>query len=485
MNELSTEIIKKSNIKSYIKVLIMVILVLVISSLPPFGAITPLGMKVLGIFVGVLYGWCVLDTLWVSIFAVIAIGYTCNSVLDAVGAGFGNQIALMALMTAILGGALDSCKITDLICNWCLTRNFVKGRPWALVVMILVAGALIGAFASSIAGTFLLWMVIIKLADICHYEKGCKEIAFLISMVVIVPAVASNCIPFQPGAIFFNGFLMQGIGSTASYAPFLTYQLIVSFLTFAIVTVLAKYVWKMDLSRFNISDEMRDELRKKPITYEQKAGLVAIIAFFLLLLLPGILPKTIPGMTFLSKMGIVGIAGAILIVLAIMRNSEGKSLININKCHSAVPWNVMWLMVAITPLSNALKSEETGIMATITQYTMPIFSNISLTAFFIGSTVILALLTQVSVNMVLGAVFVPFLTSICVQLGGNPYVLFMMLYAGINMAFLTPAASSYGALMHGHEWTKGKNAYIIGAVNLVVMLVILSVIGIPLGNLLF
>ena len=87
--------------------------------------------------------------------------------------------------------------------------------------------------------------------------------------------------------------------------------------------------------------------------------------------------------------------------------------------------------------------------------------------------------------MVLGAVFVPFLTSICVQLGGNPYVLFMMLYAGINMAFLTPAASSYGALMHGHEWTKGKNAYIIGAVNLVVMLVILSVIGIPLGNLLF
>ena len=114
---MSTEIIKKSNIKSYIKVLIMVILVLVISSLPPFGAITPLGMKVLGIFVGVLYGWCVLDTLWVSIFAVIAIGYTCNSVLDAVGAGFGNQIALMALMTAILGGVLDSCKITDLICN--------------------------------------------------------------------------------------------------------------------------------------------------------------------------------------------------------------------------------------------------------------------------------------------------------------------------------------------------------------------------------
>lgn len=482
---MSTEIIKKSNLLSYIKVLIMVILVLGIGSLPPFGSITPLGMKVLGIFIGALYGWCILDTLWVSIFAVIAIGYTCSTVLGAVGAGFGNQIALMSLMTAILGGALDSCKITDLICNWCLTRNVVKGRPWALVAMILIAGALIGAFASSIAGTFLLWMVILKLADMCHYEKGCKEIAFLISMVVIVPAVASNCIPFQPGAIFFNGFLMQGIGSTAGYAPFLAYQLIVSILTFVVVTLLAKFVWKLDLSRFNISDEMREELKNTPVSYEQKVGLVAVLVFFLMLLLPGILPKTIPGMAFLSSMGIVGVAGAILIVLTVMRNSQGKSLININRCHSAVPWNVIWLMVAITPLSDALKSEETGIMTTITQYTMPIFSNISLTAFFIGSTVILALLTQVSVNMVLGAVFVPFLTSICAQLGGNPYVLFMMLYAGINMAFLTPAASAYGALMHGHEWTKGKNAYLIGAVNLAVMLIILSTIGIPLGELLF
>lgn len=482
---LSAELIKKSNWLSYIKVLIMVILVLGIGSLPPFGSITPLGMKVLGIFIGSLYGWCVLDTLWVSIFAVIAIGFTCSSVIEALGAGFSSQIALMALPATLIGGALDSCKITDLVCNWCLTRKIIKGRPWVLVSMILIIAALIGAFASIIAGTFLLWMVILKLADICHYEKGSKEIAFLIGMVVIIASVAGNCIPFRPGAIFFNGTLMQGIGSTAEYAPFLVYQLVVSALTFVIVTLLARYVWKLDFSRFNISDEMCDELKSVPIVYEQKVGMVAVIAFFLMLLLPGILPKNFPGMDFLNSMGLVGVAGALLILLTVMRNSEGKSLIDINKCHSAVPWNVIWLMVAIAPVSDALKSEETGIMTTIVQYTMPIFSNISLNVFFIGATVILALLTQISVNMVLAAVFVPFLTSVCVQLGGNPYVLFMMIYAGINMAFLTPAASAYGALMHGHDWIKGKNAYIIGAVNLVVMLIVLAVIGIPLGNLLF
>lgn len=476
---------KSNNMKSYLKVLVMFLITIIIALLPPFGAITPLGMKVLGVFVGVLYGWCVLDTLWVSIYAMVILGVLFNNVLGTFGSGFSNQITLMCLITAILGGALDSLKITDLLCNWCLTRDFLKGRPWALVSMILVAGALIGALASSIAGTFLLWVIILRLADICNYEKGCKEMAFLLGMVVIVPAVASNCIPFQPGAIFFCSFLTQGTGLTVGYGSFLIYQLTISALVFIAVVLLGKFVWKLDFSRFNISEEMREELLNQKVTYEQKVGLISVLAFFILLLAPGILPKTIPGMALLSKLGIVGVGGILLVILTIMRNSEGKSLINLNTCHHAVPWNVVWLMAAIAPLSDALKSADTGIMATITQMTMPIFQNISMTALYIGSAVILCLLTQVSVNMVLGAVFIPFLTSICAQLGGNPYILFMMLYVGINMAFLTPAASAYGALMHGHDWVKGKNGYIIGAVNMIVTLIILSVVGIPLGNLLF
>lgn len=351
---------KSNNMKSYLKVLVMFLITIIIALLPPFGAITPLGMKVLGVFVGVLYGWCVLDTLWVSIYAMVILGVLFNNVLGTFGSGLSNQITLMCLITAILGGALDSLKITDLLCNWCLTRDFLKGRPWALVSMILVAGALIGALASSIAGTFLLWVIILRLADICNYEKGCKEMAFLLGMVVIVPAVASNCIPFQPGAIFFCSFLTQGTGLTVGYGSFLIYQLTISALVFIAVVLLGKFVWKLDFSRFNISEEMREELLNQKVTYEQKVGLISVLAFFILLLAPGILPKTIPGMALLSKLGIVGVGGILLVILTVMRNSEGKSLINLNTCHHAVPWNVVWLMAAIAPLSDALKSADTG-----------------------------------------------------------------------------------------------------------------------------
>lgn len=149
---MATGNVKRSNWISYIKVFIMVVLVIGIGSLPPFGQITPIGMKVLGIFVGCLYGWCVLDILWVSIFSLIAIGMTCSTVLGAFGVGWSNMITLMALVTSLIGGAMNSCKITDLFCNWCITRKIVKGRPWVLLAMNFDRRCFSWGFASSVAG---------------------------------------------------------------------------------------------------------------------------------------------------------------------------------------------------------------------------------------------------------------------------------------------------------------------------------------------
>ena len=44
------------NTKSYIHVAIMLALMLGIGYLPPFAQVTPLGMKVLGVFLGLVYG---------------------------------------------------------------------------------------------------------------------------------------------------------------------------------------------------------------------------------------------------------------------------------------------------------------------------------------------------------------------------------------------------------------------------------------------
>lgn len=44
--------------------------------LEPFGAITPNGMRILGIFLSLIYGWTTVGTLWPSMIGILAMGFT-------------------------------------------------------------------------------------------------------------------------------------------------------------------------------------------------------------------------------------------------------------------------------------------------------------------------------------------------------------------------------------------------------------------------
>ncbi len=58
----------------YINVVIYLVILFGIGLIPPFGAITELGMKVLGVFIATIYGWMTLGLIWPSIFALVALG---------------------------------------------------------------------------------------------------------------------------------------------------------------------------------------------------------------------------------------------------------------------------------------------------------------------------------------------------------------------------------------------------------------------------
>ena len=182
----------------------------------------------------------------------------------------------------------------------------------------------------------------------------------------------------------------------------------------------------------------------------------------------------------LQKLGLTGVAILIMIFFALLKDEHGKHVISLENCHNYVPWPVFWLIAFAMPLGNAIKSPDSGIMATITNFVTPLFDNVNIYVFMILAMVLVGVLTQVSNNMVLGAIFIPVFTNICIQMGGNPYVLFLMLMYSVNCAYCTPAASFQGALVHGNENVSKKYAYLIGFTALVVTWVACLVM-IPLG----
>ena len=73
---MSVKTAKNVNVKEWIYIAIMFILFFGTQFLPPFGLITELGMKVLGVFFGLLWGWVFVDIVWSSLLGFFILALT-------------------------------------------------------------------------------------------------------------------------------------------------------------------------------------------------------------------------------------------------------------------------------------------------------------------------------------------------------------------------------------------------------------------------
>lgn len=219
------------------------------------------------------------------------------------------------------------------------------------------------------------------------------------------------------------------------------------------------------------------------MTSQQKIATVVFLGFILGLMLPSILPKTIPGIALLSQMGIIGLGTICMIVLAIAKTKENKSYVDIPHLVSNVNWELVILVGATMPLCNALEAEECGVLKTVIGWMTQTFSGLSGIMFLVVVIALFLVATQVAHNMVLMLVFTPVLTKMGLSFGLNPMLVMMVIVYTAMSAYATPAASSQAALIFGNnEWIKTKDAYLNGFIIIFVSFIVLVSVAIPLGQ---
>ena len=123
-------------------------------------------------------------------------------------------------------------------------------------------------------------------------------------------------------------------------------------------------------------------------------------------------------------------------------------------------------------------------MTTVNLALTPILSQLGVTALIIIATITIGILTQFLHNVVMGALFIPFLAPLTANLGGNPHTLFFMIYLVLCCAYATPAGSMMAGLLFGNKDVPVKDSYLFGWLFLIVTIIILICL-MPLCNLLF
>lgn len=365
-----------------------------------------------------------------------------------------------------------------------LTRKLFRKQPWLLICGLVLTSYVLGLCGVAIAAVLILWSVVLQIADEGHFDRGDKLITFIILMIAAANFSGVFSLPFHATTMIFEGYFIDTTDLTFSTAQFILVSVVTTGLVLAIMLLCGKFVFRMDASKFRMPEETIEKMEHETIETRAKIGFVTLIVYMLCLVVPSVFPN-MPGASFAQALGIGGWSLLALLVLAVV-SVQGKTIIDLPKTWTQyIDWSLLLLLSVTFPLADAMRSEETGIMSSLMAAVMPVVSEMSLFSFMVLSMILLGIITQFAHNIVLAAMFTPFLIPICIQLGGNPYVLFFLMFFSLNASYCTPVASFQSAMVHGFEATNKKYAYIFGIVFSVLTWIVLTVVTIPLAGVMF
>jgi sodium-dependent dicarboxylate transporter 2/3/5 len=432
-----------------------------------------------------MYGWIACDLVWPSILGLLFLGLSDYSTVNGVFGTIFNDSVMQTLMCFLIAGLLNCFGITDYIAGKLMSAKMIIGHPWRMVSMFFVGAAVLSALSSSVAAIFIMWSIFTKTAEKVGYGKQDRFVAFVIAGIVYSSVLASMVLPFKSTTIAYMNFAKSAIEISVPTIPYIIYMLAFNIIAIALYMIIAKIIFKVDISKFLGNEDHFAYMRGKKATKDEKIGMLFIAGFIIPLLWPGIFPKEWAITQLFSSLGIIGVIAVLLTIGSFLRDEDGNQIAPVSKLMNSVGWDMIFLLAATFPMAAAMRSADCGIMATVNAYIVPMVSGMGATTLILAMTLVLGLVTQVTHNGVLAAMFMPFLIPIFAGLGGNPVVGWFLLYVILQSAYATPAVSMYSGIIFGNEAFKGNNfGYLLGFTMFFVCYALLA-ISLPVLNMIF
>lgn len=472
----------------YVHVIVYFVLTFGFGLLPPIG-VTAYGMKIIGVFLGLIYGWTFLGFVWPSLFSMIALGFTgYNTPPNIIAAGIGHPTVLFTIFVFIFVEYCRASGLNDTMAKWLLSRKLFIGRPWIFFLSILLGTFIISIGVGAIGAVFIISGILYTMCDEVGYKKGDDFPAYLLAGVCIAGVLSFAASPWL-GQILLGIMTLDTLsgGSCAiSYASIMIVAFPLCILTIILYTAIIRFVFRPDVSpMMRLTSEYLNTIAKDiHVDIEQKIAAVSLLVFMVLMLAPGFLPKGTVAASFFSKFSLSAGVAAILAVLSIIRVNK-KPVLNFIACaRNGVNWSIVVMLGAALPVSGALDAEGTGVSELLTGLLGGLLNGDNVLGFLIIFIIICVIATQFTHNVTIVLVGVPILWNICQMTNLNPIGSNILLFLASSIAFATPAASTVGALSFANaEWIGMKRAFQSGIGATILALIVLLLVGLPIVSL--
>lgn len=477
---------KKKNTAYYINSVISVAIMLFFGFIPsPVDTISSLGMRVLGIFIGLIYGWIFVDLVWPSFLSFVILGFSgAMTVTEAFVVGMGSTLYLQLFMLFFVATYFDKCGLTEYIAKWFISRKINIGRPWLFTFMIFLCVVVMSCTVGYIAGVLILWSIFYQICEIYDLKKGNKYVGFVIGGLMYIAVVATILFPFTSFGIILQGLVVQGIGqTTVPVVQWIVYNAIIVFGLILLYMAFGKFILRIDLSFMKTENDMFAHMREQKMTHKQKVGFIYLIVFMVMLMGSSIFPS--PLKEWFTNIGVLGACALCIVGMVFIRDDEGKNKFTIEDLKDGISWETLILMAATMPLAAALEMDEAGIISTVVNWLTGTFAGHSTAVFIVAIIIIFTIMTQFVHNIVLLVIFTPVLCQTSLELGIDPWLLAILICLSLQAAVATPAASCQAAMVFANtKWITSKQAYVNSLVYVAICIIVMLA-SVPIGMVLF
>ena len=411
----------------YLHTVVCLLIMFGFGQLPPVEPLTPLGMNLIGIFLGVLYGWVCIEIVWPSLAGLLALmligGMKPMMLLNK---SFGDPVVQMMFFIFVFCATISHYGLSKFISLWFITRKFVAGRPWVFTYTFLGSIFILGGLTSASPAAIIGWSILYGVCEVCGFKKGDGYPTMMVFGIVFAAQVGMSLIPFKQAALtVFSAYeTMSGVG--IDYAKYMLIALLICAVCSLLFVVMGKYIFRPDMSKLVHLDVSKlDKDGSLVLSRVQKV----ILAFLFLL--------------------------------------------------------VILLLAFVQPLSGAMAKPESGITSFLMMALDPIISGGTPLTFALFLGLAATLLTQVMNNGAVGVALMPIIYSYCQAANVSPELPLIMVVMGVHFAFLTPAASASAALLHGNEWSDSKAIWKTAPAVILMSYLVTAAITIIVGKAIF
>lgn len=474
--------------KTYFHAICIILWMTVFGFIPPFGPLTPMGMQVLGIFIGMIWGWTIGETIWPSLLGLVMLGF-CegNTVMGILNTAFANTTLQQVLFSLLFCYGITRCGLLELTAKYILSRKFAQKGPYWLCFAFWLAAAVAGAITTnSLPVTILLWSIFYPIAETLKLARKSPYVAIMLIGICVFSYTGAVCVPYCAFTNICLGVLYAIDGSLKmNYAAYCALMVILNIVLLPVMVGFFKYIVRPKVDYQVVEGLIEaDDLKMNKM---QKIMAAYILILCAMMILPNMLPESWAVTAVLTNLGVNGTFIVIMVAMTLTYAANGENLMDFAQgMMKGVPWGLYFLLLAALTISGFIASDATGIATLLVGVVKPLLAGRSAFVFMVLMVFIGCVITNCINNVVTITLLVPISMTFLAVNGGNPLLMAALFAIILLQGVVMPAGSVLGALLHGNEeWLTAKLVYQYAILAEFVLACVVGFVGVPLGRLLF